>query len=646
MLLPDFQIFVICLCLLPNWHTHAQPRKLALLVGISNYPASSGWKNLHSANDLALLKEVLIGHGYDVQLLEDGNATKQGILEALAQDALALQPGDLFHFHFSGHGQQVVDTGNDEFDGLDEALVPFDAKAFYGNGYTGQNHLLDDELRMALIRIREKIGPTGQAFVTLDACHSGTATRSMSVCRGTDTILAPPDFQPNDATDLDDMLDVEENRSNLAPIVVFSATSARQANWEFPAPDGKRYGPLSFALSKVMDEKPQTTFKGLFDEVRSEMAVIAPRQTPCAEGPINLVIGENKIFEQESLHFEVVRIGNKSEVQINGGLLQQIRPGTKLFFYQPDTWHPGKTPPIVSGIVSYSELIRADVELEAPIDKETIAPAWAFVAGQQLGDSRLFIQLHLPNHKALEDEFKNQLTDFPNVILVTENFDLLLEETEAGQFRLSTYDEVVLCEETFTTPFADAAYLLEEVILKFFRYKFLKELQYEDPWLKVSLNIIPANEPSNFNYDNGFAELEVGEQFFIEVTNKGDKACYINLLDIQPNAIVTPLVPGVAGDFQPGDLLLEPGQTKRLKSNNGIDFWQADLPLGFDILKLIATDEPIDLRAILAARGNTKEANPLLQAFNSAFSMQQRGAHTESLPSGAATVASVVIRIR
>ncbi len=642
---PKFTYWIALIVLSWVSQLSAQPKKLALLIGVSTYPPTSGWKTLHSANDLVVLGTVLTEQGYAVQQVVDEKATKKGILEALSNAIQELQPGDMFHFHFSGHGQQVQDVSGDEFDNLDEALVPFDASSIYTSGYTGQNHLLDDELRSALLEIREKIGPTGQVFVTLDACHSGTATRSISICRGTDAVMASPDFKYNDSAETGHLLDEAERNTKLAPVVVFTASSERQANWEFPADDGKRYGPLSYALAKVLPENTQTTYKGLFDKVRSEMAAIAPKQTPFAEGTLNMVIGENETMKSESPHFTVAFAKDKKELQINGGLLHQLHPGTKLLFYPSDTWEPAKAIAIASGKITYSELIRADVELDAPIEPSKIISAWAFIADQQLGDSRLAIQVHLPNHKDLEMEFREQIATFPAAYFVDGKFDLLLEETATNQFRLSTHDEFVLCEAEFSTPFADAAYLIEDVISKFYKYKFLKNLQYDDPWLRVSMKIKPVHDQPDTAYDDGIVELEVGEQFYIEITNNGEKACYINLLDIQPDAIVTPLIPGLAGEFPPQDLLLMPGQSKRLRTSSGNELWDAGLPAGYDVLKLIATEDPIDLRTILSARGSTNEVNPILRAFYQSFSMQKRSSSGDNLSTGAASVTSAVIHI-
>ena len=44
-----------------------EPNKIALIVAISKYPASSGWGELSSQNDVKLIKEALLHQGFKEQ---------------------------------------------------------------------------------------------------------------------------------------------------------------------------------------------------------------------------------------------------------------------------------------------------------------------------------------------------------------------------------------------------------------------------------------------------------------------------------------------------------------------------------------------------------------------------------------------------
>lgn len=142
-------IFLSC-CLL----THAQ-NKRALLIGISQYGNNTGWKNIHGANDVDLMKSVL--NGFSIRELKNANATYDNIIKELNYLTKKTKEGDIVYIHFSGHGQPFEDINGDEQDGWDESFIPFDAHLYYEqNVYSGNKHLTDDILNTYLIKIRKK----------------------------------------------------------------------------------------------------------------------------------------------------------------------------------------------------------------------------------------------------------------------------------------------------------------------------------------------------------------------------------------------------------------------------------------------------------------------------------------------------------
>ncbi|MFN8330199.1 MAG: caspase family protein [Saprospiraceae bacterium] len=173
--------------------------KVALVIGIGDYPEESGFRDIHSENDLELIKTYLKQSGFStshIHILCNQTATRKRIIQQLTNIIeKELKPGDLFYFHFSGHGQQVQDKDGDEPDGLDEALAAYDARSEYIPGkYQGENHIIDDELDKYLSKARLRLGPTGNVLNTFDACHSGTDTRGIGISRGADHPLVLPDF--------------------------------------------------------------------------------------------------------------------------------------------------------------------------------------------------------------------------------------------------------------------------------------------------------------------------------------------------------------------------------------------------------------------------------------------------------------------
>ena len=89
-------------------------------------------------------------------------------------------PTDNVLVYYSGHGLQIADKNNDEADSLDEAIALYDLEPIAG-GYNGV--LLDDELERMLQAL-----PSNNVTVIVDACHSGTVTRSFTQAETFDTL--------------------------------------------------------------------------------------------------------------------------------------------------------------------------------------------------------------------------------------------------------------------------------------------------------------------------------------------------------------------------------------------------------------------------------------------------------------------------
>ena len=229
---------------------HAQKRN-ALLVGISTYGDNTGWKNIHGANDVDLMKSVL--NGFSIRELKNANATYDNIIKELNYLTKKTKEGDIVYIHFSGHGQPFEDINGDEHDGWDESFVPFDAHLYYEqNVYSGNKHLTDDILNTYLIKIRKKIGEHGILYVTIDACHAGNSYRDSEedIYRGTgkgfsknNKIYKVPKTQKR-------YFKIDDIRG-YSPIVMLEACQSYQRNTEIYIKD-TYYGPLTYAIYKTL----------------------------------------------------------------------------------------------------------------------------------------------------------------------------------------------------------------------------------------------------------------------------------------------------------------------------------------------------------------------------------------------------------
>jgi uncharacterized caspase-like protein len=117
--------------------------KRAVLIGC-NYPGTKA--ELHGCvNDVTRMYKCLVDRfGFsedEITVMVDTDKrsvqpTGANIKRVLKQLIGVSVPGDILVMHFSGHGTQVPDeTGDDDNDGLDEAIVPTDLNLLTGEAY-------------------------------------------------------------------------------------------------------------------------------------------------------------------------------------------------------------------------------------------------------------------------------------------------------------------------------------------------------------------------------------------------------------------------------------------------------------------------------------------------------------------------------
>ena len=262
----------------------AAARNRALLIGIGEYPESSGWEKISAANDMKLLSSTL--KGYDITILQDEKATYSGIKNAFAQFTAKCTAGDTVIVHFSCHGQQMVqekENIQEEQDRLDEALVPFDAQRKISSSYKGENHLRDDEFGLMIDRLRERITNKGLVIVLLDACHSDTAFRSAEdeekhiIIRGARDIFGADDEGQYDPLKYKKPLVMIQESDKLSDVLYISACKAYQVNRE-TIQNGIGYGSLTYSFCQMYSETCLQNLSALVTTVKKDMGKIVPAQ--------------------------------------------------------------------------------------------------------------------------------------------------------------------------------------------------------------------------------------------------------------------------------------------------------------------------------------------------------------------------------
>lgn len=269
--------------------TLAQPnrRKLALLIGINQYPASTyGNSSLPLAGcvaDVALQRELLIHRfGFapdDVLTLTDRQATRSQIQAAFYEHLQAqAQPDDPIIFHFSGLGSRC-ELPNDP-DRLQNTLVPVDA-TFNPKDGTTIGDLPEETLWLMLRSL-----PTSNVITILDTSYTYPGT----ALQGNLRIRSRPFPTTAKLTDAELVLQGQLRRSAIAnnrltnprqiPGVLLAAGNgdrlAAEVRWQ-----GFTAGLLTYALTQhLWRASPNTGRLAIVGQVARTTEQVAGREHP------------------------------------------------------------------------------------------------------------------------------------------------------------------------------------------------------------------------------------------------------------------------------------------------------------------------------------------------------------------------------
>ncbi|MEZ5774651.1 MAG: caspase family protein [Hyphomicrobiaceae bacterium] len=153
----------------------------ALLIGIDAYQDERIGlpRRGAAAADVEAIRGVLtsrLGYPADgIKVLTDAAATREGIVAAVADWLGGTGEGERAYLYFAGAGYFTEDKNGDESDGLDEAIVPVDARS---SGREIEGLVTDDELTEVIASLAGR-----HVTVVLDTGHSGRVTRQKGETR-------------------------------------------------------------------------------------------------------------------------------------------------------------------------------------------------------------------------------------------------------------------------------------------------------------------------------------------------------------------------------------------------------------------------------------------------------------------------------
>jgi hypothetical protein len=584
--------------------------KFAMIVAVGTYPADSKLPPIASASDVKYIQAALNKNGFadkDIVKLINAKATKDAILNQLTLMAAKAKKNDIVVLHFGCHGQQIrdqktVELGKDEDDGYDEALLPYDAKGRYSpTGYKGEKHLRDDDLFPKLMAIRQKIGPGGSLLVLLDACHSGTGTRSESF--GTTRGEPVPFPDPENPMDAEINLSAAEAKEgffeamadSISNMVVISGSSPHQENKQVII-NYEELGSLSYAFYKAISEMSAgNTYELLFEKIRATIQAIIPDQIPMIEGNVNQVIFSGKYTAKEDKTF--IRVGYKgstgpqdSVFTVDKGLMDNMAVGTSCKIYKA-----GSNELVATAVIQKVENFKSIGVADKSLDKKE-----SYVMKQDeenYGSLVAALKLKLDGPAASSAALSRQVKNFikPYKFLsIAENADFQLEVKDTAGGKLATLVNrnnkllwtATIAKDDSLSAQDEKAFITS--IKKELKVKYLRTMpDGGDLSQYIEATITPAKE-----YDplRG-VELSEGEGYSLTIRNKSNQKLYYTVLDIYPDNNVEVLYPYKTKE--PADYIIPKNDSvvRRLSVSK-------NSPQGVEFLKIIVSKEPMDLRGV------------------------------------------------
>lgn len=186
-------------------------RKLALIVGINNYP--KGMSSLRGClTDVEMQYELLVHRfGFlpeDIKIISDpldgilsdrvtAPPTRENILGAFEDHLIAqAQADDIVVFHYSGHGSTVKENnGIPEFNNQNGTLVPNDGRSNLSPDSNQVNDIMGKTLFLLTYALK-----TDKVTLILDSCHSQGGIRGNLVYRSVtdDRVFNSLQLEPSD----------------------------------------------------------------------------------------------------------------------------------------------------------------------------------------------------------------------------------------------------------------------------------------------------------------------------------------------------------------------------------------------------------------------------------------------------------------
>lgn len=614
--------------------TNCHAEKYALIVAIAKYPNpyKNGWMPLSSDKDAVLVKDALLQKQFaekNILMIQDSMADKKGIENAFSTLIHKVKKDDVVVIHFSSHGEQLADDNNDELDGLDEAIVPYGAvypenpNDFYKYE---KAYLRDDEFGLYIDSLRTRMGSNGDLLVMLDACHSGTGTRGIAVCRGGKPAMVPAGFTNNSRGHAGDGDNFADNFSRVvsgkATYSVISAAKAEQLNFECSDDKGNSVGSLSYAFAKALSNStPNTSYKGLYDNIVSVMNVKASRQEPVMEGDGAQRSLLGGTVQKVPSHLNIVGSPGPGKIELNSGTIAGTNVGSKFDVYKVDAII-GKDVKIDEGQIVAANSFTSTGSLKSGKTYNK-GEAWIVMTALSYGDGVVRIKVE---DNPVVANIKKNLEGF-SLVQLSPNPELILaKDSVSGNWQLRYANNGSVFLDKVNVNSASGAEDVQIAVKRFAQYRFIQQMLSNEEGLNVKVDLVPGTkaQPDTSamlaKSRGGLMEFAEGENMWIRITNEGPVPAYVNILDLQPDGVVNPLLPNRSLNVSPDELKFAPGTSQIIKYPITIS-----PPYGREMLKVFVTRKAINLEDVAVTKGATSRGimEGLEKVFQQSYTMSR-----------------------
>ena len=565
-------------------------KKLALLVGINKYK-SIGIKNLKGCvNDVEIIKTLLIGkfdfQEQNIKTLTNQQATRNAIIQAFQHHLVTgAAPDAIVVFHFSGHGSQMDDVSGDEIDNLDETIVPYDSRD-RGNKVFDIN---DDELNGLFQLLSKK---TKNITFIFDSCHSGSIVRgaeaTRSIHRDKRQPPAPDSFALSTRGIETGKNELKAKNVNYALI---SGCRPDEESREYSAA-GKKYGALTYFLTQELKKKrAAATYRDIMDNVTGLVSAAYPAQHPTLDGALldQYVFGETSDIAQP--YILASPTGEKTVI-LHAGKVQGLTAESIFDIYKPGTKHFAAPEKPIAKV----KLIKTDaVTAIGEIFYGSKIPESSRAIERQHNYEAMKMFVHLQNLKKSPtlQTIKTELKEYKYIETVAEasGYDLLLRQ-EDNEIITEGRDPTEISPRVRVSD-TDVVEHLMKRLTEWAKWFNIHAISNAAPAFEINFTIKPIDKKESSIA--GAQESEIGnifidgEQFQCVVENRSKKGLYISILDISSDgsiAVLHPEPPGAIEKLAPGDTLTQAFETYVPEDRKSV----------IDILKVFATEEPLDFR--------------------------------------------------